>query len=195
MFSTAFRRAFSIGLLGLASLAGAGAQQTSDLANVEVLIVRHAEREGILDKLTRAGDARAGAYATYFKTLKLDGREVHITHLIAEKSVRTRHTLEPLAKAMDMPLDTRFADDQYQSLADDLKTHSYGNEVLICWHHGKIPALIRSLGGDPDLLIPNGKWPKSTYDWLVDLRFDADGKLSSANESLIHEHLMPGDPN
>jgi phosphohistidine phosphatase SixA len=183
-----------IAALGLvASAVGTGQQSPTDLANVEVLIVRHAERQGILDSLTRAGVARSRAYAIYFKNLRLDGRDIHLTHLIAEKSVRTRHTLEPLSKAIGLPLDTRFADDQYQALADDLRAHSYGQEILICWHHGKIPALIRSLGGDPDLLIPGGKWPKGTYDWLIDLRFDASGRLSAANEKLVHEQLMPGD--
>jgi hypothetical protein len=78
-------------------------------------------------------------------------------------------------------------------LVNDLKTHPYGDEILICWHHSKMPALIQAFGGDPDGLLPHGKWPKTRFDWIVDLRFDAAGKLLPANEKVIHEHLMPGD--
>ena len=151
---------------------GAGfraAQNHSTLANVEVFIVRHAERQGEEDKLTPAGLARADAYARYFRPLKLGERHVVLTHLIAEKSDRTRRTLEPLAKAMAMALDTRFSNKQVQELAEDLRTHAYGREILICWHHGKIPALIRALGGDSDSLIPGGKWPKSSLLRLIEL--------------------------
>jgi len=198
-FPTALRP-FVFALILLPSLcapaSGAAGQATagsSALANVEVLIVRHAEREGEEDKLTPAGVKRANAYARYFKELTLDGRHVRLTHLFAEKSDRTRLTLTPLALAAGLGLDTRFSTKEYENLVVDLRTHVYGHEILVCWHHSKIPDLIRSLGGDPDLLIPGGKWPKGTYDWIVDLRFDAFGKLSPSGEALVHEHLMPGD--
>ncbi len=187
-----FLACFALSNLGL----GAPVQDSgkgSALANVEVLIVRHAERPDFQDALTTAGEARAKAYIHYFQDLKLNGNAIHLTHLFAEKSVRTRHTLDPLSKALGLPLDTRFTTKQYKELADDLRTHSYGNELLICWHHGNIPDLVRALGGDPASFIPNGKWPQGTYDWLVNLRFDASGKLSKENETLVHEHLMPGD--
>jgi hypothetical protein len=53
--------------------------------------------------------------------------------------------------------------------------------------------LIKALGGDPTLVIQGGKWPVDTYDWLIDLRFDASGNLLPAGEKCIHEQLMPGD--
>ena len=168
-------------------------QTVNSLSNVEVLIIRHAERQGDEDLLTPAGEARATAYANYFKTLKLHGQPIHLTHLFAEKSLRTRKTLEPLSKSLNLPLDTRFATKEAQALSDDLRTHPYGNEILICWHHSKMADRITALGGNPDLVIPSGKWPKTTYDWIIDLRFDRSGKLSAETETLVHEHLMPGD--
>jgi phosphohistidine phosphatase SixA len=166
----------------------------SALANVEIFIVRHAERDGDEDRLTPAGEARAAAYAGFFKGLTLHGQHIHLTHLFAEKSVRTRRTLEPLSKSVSLPLDTRFSTKEYPALAEDLRTHPYGKEILICWHHSKMANLITALGGKPDTVIPDGKWPKSTYDWMIDLRYDGSGKLSTASETLVHEHLMPGDP-
>jgi broad specificity phosphatase PhoE len=185
--------ALFIGFLGRSALAVQATDGKNALANVEVLIVRHAERPDLEDSLTAAGHARANAYARYFATLNLDGRKIQLTHLFAERSKRTRETLEPLAKTVDLPLDTRFATKDYRALVNDLRTHSYGNEVLICWHHHAIPELIEALGGDPNAIIPGGKWPKGTYDWIVDLRYNAFGKLTPANENLVHEHLMPGD--
>jgi phosphohistidine phosphatase SixA len=184
--------AFALCLLTLSPCAQTASP--NDLANVEVLIVRHAERQGKEDKLTDAGLARAAAYAQYFKALTIEGRPVHLTHLFAEQSARTRGTLAPLSKSVGLPLDTRFVTKQYAALAEDLRSHSYGKEILICWHHKSIPKLIESLGGDPSVVIPGGKWPGKTYDWLIDLRFDAQGKLTPSRISCIHEHLMPGDP-
>jgi Ketopantoate reductase PanE/ApbA len=48
------------------------------------------------------------------------------------------------------------------SLADELRSGPYSNKnILVCWHHGKIPELLASLGADPQkLLPPKGKWPE-----------------------------------
>jgi len=166
---------------------------SNGLANAEVLIIRHAERPDLQDALTEKGHARAKAYADYFQHLTIDGRKIRLTHIIAEQSNRTRETVGPLSKASGLPLDTRFATKQQDAMVADLEAHSYGGEILICWHHHAIPKLIDAFGGNAEALIPKGKWPGSTYDWIIDLRFDAQGKLSTAGEKLVHEHLMPGD--
>jgi len=183
-----------VSFLPTAGSAGRAQSGANDLANVEVLIVRHAERDGAFDKLTSAGVARSKAYASYFKDLSIDGRRVRLSHLFAEQSNRTRKTLVPLSAALGLPLDTRFSTKQYPALVEDLRAHSYGKEILICWHHKSISKLIAAFGGDPAVVIPGGKWPGGTYDWLIDLQFDASGNLSASQEHCIHEHLMPGDP-
>lgn len=193
MSSTSFRILGNIFALSFClSVQATGSAAQNSLANKEVLIVRHGERPAAEDALTTKGKARAQAYVGYFEHLTIDGRPIHLTHLFAEKSRRTRETLEPLAKATGMELDTRFETKQGEALAADLESHSYGSEILICWHHHAITKLIKDLGGDPDAVIPGGKWPGTTYDWVVDLRYDGAGHLSG--EKLIHEHLMPGDP-
>jgi phosphohistidine phosphatase SixA len=189
-------RSLAILPLFLFIAAQASAQSDADskgLANEEILIVRHAERDGAKDALTPDGVDRANAYAKYFKDLSIDGRTIHLTHVIAEKSQRTRLTMEPLSKAIGLPLDTRFATKEAAAMVDDLKHHSYGGEVLICWHHSKMPNLIRALGGNPNKLLPDGMWPDTTYDWIIDLRYDANGHLLATGQKCIHEHLMPGD--
>jgi phosphohistidine phosphatase SixA len=195
MLSPKFRFLATVVALSLSlALHAARSGAQSSLANKEILIVRHGERPAAEDALTDRGKARAQAYVGYFEHLSIDGRPIHLTHLFAEKSRRTRETLEPLSKATGMELDTRFATKDDVALAADLQSHSYGNEVLICWHHHAISKLIKDLGGDPDAVIPGGKWPGSTYDWVIDLRFDGAGHLEKSGEKLIREHLMPGDP-
>jgi hypothetical protein len=49
----------------------------------------------------------------------------------------------------------------------------------------KIPALMKALNADPNLLLPNGVWPGSIYDWVIFLRYDAQGHLET--KKLIYE--------
>ena len=52
--------------------------------------------------------------------------------------------------------------------------------ALIAWHHGKLAKLLADLGADTTTLLPDGDWPDNVYDWLIVLRYDADGRLSEA---------------
>jgi hypothetical protein len=48
-----------------------------------------------------------------------------------------------------------------------------------------------ALGADPKQVIPNGKWPQEVFGWVIQLRYDADGRLAEAKR--INENLMPDD--
>ena len=76
-----------------------------------------------------------------------------------------------------MPIDSEYKDDDYAKLAADLQTTDHGRYILVCWHHGNIPNLIQALGGDPDELLPDGKWPGDQYGWVIQLRYDKQGAL------------------
>ncbi|GGG90567.1 flagellar basal body-associated protein FliL [Silvibacterium dinghuense] len=169
--------------------AAATAVAQNQLANTTVLIVRHAEKPPEGASLTPQGFARAEAYAQYFAPFHLDGESIAINALYAghdsKNSMRPRLTLEPLSHALHLPLNTDFTTEDPEALAENLKQTAHGDHVLIAWRHGKIPALVTALGGDPSQLIPGSKWPDDVYDWVVVLRYDAGGKL--AHEQLIHE--------
>jgi hypothetical protein len=173
------------------------APQGPPLANVEVLIVRHAEKPADGKLLNAAGVARANAYVAYFKNLKIDGQAVHLDHIFAtaesKNSDRERLTVAPLAKSLGLTVDDRYKNKAYGDLADDVRTHRYGHELLICWHHGNIPAIVTALQGDSAKLFPTGKWADDHFDWLVELHYDALGRIQPNKTKLIHEHLMPGD--
>jgi hypothetical protein len=165
------------------------------LADTTVMIIRHAEKPDSGSGLTPAGEARARAYVDYFEHFAVDGQPMAPNSLYAsadsKSSMRPRLTIEPLSQAMGLPIDSRFADKQTEEIADALRTTAHGKRVLIAWHHGEIPKLIRDLGGDSASLIPGDKWPSDVFGWVVVLRYDRHGEL--VNAQVIHEHLMPDD--
>jgi hypothetical protein len=161
----------------------------SPLANATVLIIRHAEKPASGASLTPEGFARAQKYAQYFHPFCVDGTALEINALYAgadsADSVRPRLTLEPLSRAIGVPLNTQFSTSDPEGLAHALITQPHGDHVLIAWRHKKIPALLKALGADPAGLLPGDTWPDSVYDWVVFLHFDANGHLDT--QRLIHE--------
>ena len=96
------------------------------------------------------------------------------------------------AKAAKLRIDTRFGNSQSADLAADLRANQQGKVILICWRHPYIPALLGALGATPKTFLPNGKWPGSVYNWVIQLSFDQDGHLIPSSSRRIDEHLMPG---
>jgi hypothetical protein len=167
------------------------------LRNVVILIIRHAEKPETGTELTPAGAQRADAYTNYFRSLLVDSTLLKLDCLIAtadsNNSHRPRLTLEPLSKSLGLPLDTRYKNKESALLAGELLTRPHGRQILICWHHEQIPALMEALGADPAKLLPGGKWPDEVFSWVIQLRYDQDGRLMAGETKRISENLMPGD--
>jgi len=173
------------------------AKDANALGNAVILIVRHAEKPESGMELTPAGVQRAEAYTNYFRNFTVDSKPLHLDCLIAaadsKNSHRSRLTLEPLSKSLGLPLDLRYADKQAAELAGELQARPHGKQILIAWHHGQIPTLIEGLGGDPAKLLPGGKWPDDVFSWVIQLRYDGEGRLMAGETKCIHENLMPWD--
>jgi hypothetical protein len=146
-----------------------------------ILILRHAEKPDNGSGLSLAGEDRAGGYVNFFNQFTVDSKPLRLNNLFAaadsRESCRPRLTIEPLSRALGLPIDTRFKDKQVQALADTLQALPPGRQILICWHHGEIPPLLRALGGDPEKIVPGGRWPGKVYSWLIQLRYDEQGQL------------------
>jgi hypothetical protein len=187
------------GLALLAAFVGScpAAPGGSPLRDAVILIIRHAEKPETGPDLAPAGAQRADAYVNYFKNFQLDSQPLKLDCLFAaadsKNSHRPRLTLTPLSRALKLPLDTRFKDKDFQSLANDIQSTSHGKHILICWHHAAIPDLVRALSADPARLIPDGKWPAGVFGWLIELRYDHDGRLKAGECRRINEQLMPDD--
>jgi len=154
----------------------------------QILVLRHAEKphdDGDTG-LSQRGRLRAAALAVYLPDTF--GRP---THLFATKdtkeSSRPRQTITPLAEALRLPIDTRFADDDFEDLARFLISRpDFENAtVAVCWHHGTIPELARALGvGDaPD------RWGDEVFDrvWHI-IRSTGHTDLKK-----VHQQLLFGD--
>ena len=162
-----------------------------------VLIIRHAEDADSGDGISPLGQERAEAYKDYFLNFTVDSKRLEPNVVFAAKdskqSHRPRLTAEPFAKAAKLKIDTRFGNNQSGELAADLRANQQGKVILISWRHPYIPALLGALGAKPKSFLPNGKWPDSTYDWVIILSYDQDGRLIPGSSRRINEHLMPGD--
>jgi broad specificity phosphatase PhoE len=189
------RRLFTAILFASALLVAADAQEGPK--NAVVLIIRHAEDPANGHGLSARGEQRAEAYKNYFLNFTVDSKrrepEAVLVAADSKQSHRPRLTVEPFAKAAKLPIDRRFANKQPADLAAELRANYQGKVILVCWHHGQIPALLRALGADPESLLPNGKWPKTVYDWVIMLSFDENGRLIPEGTRRISEHLLQGD--
>jgi broad specificity phosphatase PhoE len=191
MYRCLFTAVFFASMLTLA----AGSQDGPK--DAVVLIIRHAEKPDTGPGLSPRGQQRAEAYKHYFKKFTVDSKRLRPDAVFAAKdskqSQRPRLTVEPFAKAAKLRIDTRFGTNQSAELAAFLRATQQGKRILICWHHGDIPDLLRALGAKPETLLPRGKWPNPVFAWVVLLSYDQDGRLIPASTRLINEHLMPGD--
>jgi hypothetical protein len=192
------RRVFCCGALLSSALPSSSAlAKQRDLAapemgGVTILIIRHAEKPASASGLSPAGSTRAAAYARYFNPFKAGPGEPFAPDMLiastnTTKSDRPELTLKPLSAAIGLPIDTRFANHDEKGLAETLRSTEHGKHILIAWHHGHIPKLIHALGGNPAEVLPAGEWPGSVYDWVVELSFDDDGRLT--DERKITENL------
>jgi hypothetical protein len=165
--------------------------------NAVVLIIRHAEDAETGHGLSSRGEQRAERYKDYFLRFSIDSKQLEPQAIFAAKDSKKSHrpslTVEPFAKAAKLQIDTRFGNSQSAELAAELRATQQGKIVLVCWRHGEIPDLLRTLGASPENLLPHGKWPNSVYDWVIILSYDQDGRLVSMSPKRINEHLLPGD--
>src|SRR5262252_4190891 len=165
--------------------------------NSVVLIIRHAEDPPSGHGLSSRGEERAKAYIKYFENFTVDSKRLEPNAVVvaadSKQSHRPRLTVERFAKAANLPIDNRFANKQPADLAAELRANYQDKIILICWHHGQIPALLRALGAAPETLLPGGKWPRDVYDWVIMVSFDENGHAIPENTKRLTEHLLQGD--
>lgn len=142
---------------------GLGAQETT------VLLLRHAERQSLLDgdsPLNDAGHNRAQGLVpvlTAFLPAVLYTSELQ----------RTQQTLAPTATSLGLvPLLRPKAGTA--ALAAEILAGQRGKRVLVCWHHDQMKKLVRGLG----VKSPVPYWSLNTYDWIWIVRIPAQGEAT-----------------
>jgi broad specificity phosphatase PhoE len=190
------RRCFVIAVIHSCALSVVADAQEGPKNSV-LLIIRHAENPADGHGLSPRGEERAKAYKNYFQNFTVDSKPRKPNAVLvaadSKQSHRPRLTVEPFTKAAKLPIDGSFGNKQPADLAAELRANHQGKVILICWHHGQIPDLLRALGAAPETLLPNGKWPRNVYDWVIMATFDENGRLIPERTKRISEHLLQGD--
>ena len=112
--------------------------------------------------------ARAKEFATFITTdatMKKFGPPVAVfatktTH--DANGQRTQETAAPLAKVLNLPVQTPFLGKDFAALAQQILGDPAfaGKTVVICWNHEVIPELVAALGVSP----APPKWKGSVFD-------------------------------
>lgn len=109
-----------------------------------VYLIRHAEQ--MLDvedpPLTEKGHQRAKAWAEILRDAGLDV-------VYTSKKRRTKETGEPIAQALNIPMETMSRKD-VTGLVDRLRTQHADDAVLIISHTRALPKLVKALGYSED---------------------------------------------
>lgn len=153
---------------------------TLDALPKQVIIIRHAEKyepNGLYPgQLNPQGLRRAGALASFFTLSDPLTTNVVLfdngppTMLFAARpvddgsnnTIRCIQTISTLAEALRTPIHAGFGYHQEQELANFiLNSNACDNQnVLICWHHPKIGAIVEALG----YAFPYNIYPSSRFD-------------------------------
>jgi hypothetical protein len=149
-----------------------------------VLLIRHAEKpplDSMAVDLSPAGQKRAAALPGLF--VKSPSRPIPLLtpdFIFAAKdskhSRRCTETVAPLAKKLGLKVNAKFANDDFPELAAEILANPKyaGKTVLVCWHHGNLPALAKKLGASesPD------RWKGSAFDRVWRIRYAPSGKAT-----------------
>lgn len=134
-----------------------------------ILIVRHAEKPASsVPHLALRGRMRAIGLAKLLP--KIVKPDFVFASTSTKHSQRPYETIRPTADKLRLDVSTVYADKHVKKIAKDLKKKKFkGKTVLICWHHGKMPKLIKELGFPP----PYDEWPEDVFDRIINI--DANG--------------------
>jgi len=153
----------------------AAQDQVAAKVPVVVFVIRHAEKPLVRDPdLAPMGYTRAAALPSLFATAP------------SRNSNRPVETVLPLGQALHVKINALHMDDDAAGLARDVLSGKYaGKVVLICWHHGQIPAVVAALG----VTDAPAKWDGDVFDQIWKIEW-VGGK---ARMTTLPEELLKGD--
>lgn len=147
-----------------------------------IMFIRHAEKPDKSEKgvtpdgehdehsLAVRGWTRAGALAALFANtqapLSQPTRIIATAPSHSYKSKREHDTALPTARRLGLSIDAQSVPDDYAQLVETLTTSD--DTTLIVWHHGSIPAFIRSFPLANPEQVPR-EWPEDRFDliWVL----------------------------
>ncbi len=176
-------------------LQSAPAQESAQPPAV-VYVIRHAEKPASEENspdLTATGFKRAEALPSLFVQMpgapapRLPKPDAIFATARSKTSNRPVETVTPLAQFLKLPIHHDFDEHATGPLAADLLGGKYaGKSVLICWHHGQIPALAAALGVSD---APTA-WDDQVFNQIWKITYSA----GQAKLAILSQSLLPGDP-
>ena len=170
--------------------------QQADTSPAAVYVIRHAEKpapEENSPDLTATGFKRAEALPSLFVQMpgspapRLPKPDAIFATARSKSSNRPVETVTPLAQFLKLPLHHDFDEHATGPLAAELLSGKYaGKVVLVCWHHGQIPALAAALG----VTDAPPAWDAQVFNQIWKLTYSA----GQAKLAILSENLLPGDP-
>jgi hypothetical protein len=140
-----------------------------NLVPKRVVIIRHAEKPvSIHPHLAIRGHMRSIGLSKFLpKVVKPD---FIFASTSTKHSERPYQTIRPTADKVGIDVSTAYADKQTKALVKELRKKKFkGKTILICWHHGQMPKLIREFGHT----APYDEWPEDLFDRVISI--DAKG--------------------
>lgn len=134
-----------------------------------IVIVRHAEKPASLaPHLALRGRMRAIGLSKLLP--KIISPDYVFASTSTKHSARPYQTIRFTADRLGLNVRTEFADRETKEFVKTLQGKEFeGKTILMCWHHGMMPKLIRELGHEP----PYETWPEELYDRIISI--DQDG--------------------
>jgi hypothetical protein len=104
-------------------------------------------------------------------------------------SQRPLETITPLATALGLQPNADSKDNDFGVVATAVKTQPQyvGKVLLICWHHGNLPALAETIGA-----TNVNKWPPTVFDQLWQIDYSSDPQqLATHYQALLYGDTAP----
>ena len=153
---------------------------------MRIIVLRHAEKTGLPDDtgLSPAGRVRADRLADFIPQRFGDPAALVAT-APTKNSSRPMDTLRPLSQRFGLAVDTSFEREDHKLLAQALLTAGRFPDGLkiVCWHHGKLPSLMRVLGA-PVGSYPD-PWPDELFDRIIEITWPA------LAQPIVSHHVQP----
>jgi hypothetical protein len=149
--------------------------------NLQVVIIRHAEKPENGDNLSCQGQNRALQLATILHQKFSAPDYTYVPSLKTDKSTahsRMFQTVTPLAIKYNLTINSKYQPDDYADIRDSVFKKT--GTVLMVWSHSEIADLVSALG------VKNPpEWDKADYDsiWVVNFK-DDEATLTIDKEGL-----------
>src|SRR5262249_29096526 len=106
----------------------------------------------------------------------------------SKMSNRCNETVAPLAKQLKLDVNSHFANEDFAKLAHELlhKPKYADKTILVCWHHGLLPALAAQLKAKD---LPE-TWKAQVFDRVWEITYGRDGRATWRDRP---QQLLAGD--